>query len=157
MQLGEMVHDTVTKMDGMLTHLTIDMDLSKRYVFQPKGINPTTGGPVERILIEEKRIKNGKVEEIDIPLEALGTPAEDIATGFKGTITAFVIHMGNCLHVELKPKGTIKSTGATVDAHEFDIRRIKGKHINTLTKKEMKKDIVAKPSPSGTNIRHTGR
>jgi hypothetical protein len=146
-KLGEMVTDTVTKTKGMLTHLLVDMGGELKYIYQPKGLNPETGKPVDRIVLHPVRIKDGKQEELDILFEILGTEGEDIATGFTGTIIGLIYHLNGCLHVEVKPKGILGKTGATFDAEEFDIRRMKGKAIKPLAGKALKESIKENPSP----------
>jgi len=145
--LGDMVRDTVSDTEGMLTHLIIDMDKSERYIFQPKGLNPKTMQPVERISIDKARVIGGTINEIDVPIHLLGTEAEDIATEFKGTVIGIIVHINGCIHVDIKPKGTLKDTGDTIAAHEFDIRRIKIDGKPYMTKFELKKSIKEAPSP----------
>ena len=147
-KLDSPVEDSVTGVSGTLTHATINMDGHVKYIFQPKGLNPSTQTPVDRIFVEPSRIKKGKLEEVDIPLHYLGEQAEDTTSGFKGTITALIIHLGNCIHAEIKPKGIIESTGATIEAHEFDIRRLKGPKIKPLSEKAKKTSEQKTPSPT---------
>lgn len=149
-KLGTIITDKVTETEGMLTYLTVDLDNRVCYIYQPRGLNPETKQPVERIFIETSRISNAKTEEIDLPLHILGTQAEDIATGFVGTVTSIIYHINGCIHVELKPKGILKNTGATITACEFDIRRVKGKAITPLNSKQLKESIKDKPSPTNT-------
>lgn len=141
-KLGTMVSDNVTGTKGMLTHLGIDADRNMKYIYQPRGLNPTTMQPVDRIYLEKSRITGAEFDQVDLPLEALNTQAKDIATGFKGTVIGIVYHINGCVHVEIKPKGIIESTGATIDACEFDIRRVKGDAIPELTEKEKKNYII---------------
>lgn len=146
-ELGKMVGDKVSKTKGMLTHLFINMDLGKQYVYQPKGINPDTGTPVDVIMLEEARVMGGKETETDLPTQVIGSEATDIATGFKGTVVGLTLHINGCLHVEIKPAGTLLS-GNTIPTQDFDIRRVKGKLITPLNGTALKKSIEAKPSPS---------
>lgn len=147
MTLGQMTADKVTKTKGMITHLCVHMDLSQSYIYQPKGINPQTGLPVDHILINPLRFVNPQTEVMDIPTELLGTKAEDIATGFKGTIICLTIHLNGCIHAEIKPEGVLKETKATIGTQELDIRRLKGDLLKPLAKKELKESIAKKPSP----------
>lgn len=149
-ELGVMVTDIITKTKGMLTHLEVEMDESVRYIYQPHGLNPKTGGPVDRIVINEARVGDGKVITMDVPMEILGTEAEDIATGFKGKIVSLVYHINGCLHVTIKPSGVLAETGSTIEPNDFDIRRVKGEKITPFGVKKMKKDIEKKPSPIST-------
>lgn len=147
--LGTMVEDTISNTKGMLTHMQIHIGEHKEYIYQPKGLNPKNGQPVDRIWLTEPRVKKGEWEELDVPVELLGTEAEDIATGFKGRIVSLIYHLNGCLHVEIKPEGTNKDNGATVASAEFDIRRVKGEAIKPLKKKELKESIKNVPSPIG--------
>lgn len=147
LELGNMVKDTVSATKGMLTHFTIDMGGNERYIFQPQGLNPKTGQPVEAIWVERTRITGAKEVEVDLPLNVLGTQGEDMASGFKGTICEMIYHINGCLHVEIKPKGTLTETGGTIAAKEFDIRRVKGEAITPLNEKQLKESIKDKPSP----------
>ncbi len=147
--LGNMVTDTISNTEGMLTHMQVHIGEHKEYIYQPRGLNPKNGQPVERIWLTEPRIKGGKWEDIDVPIELLGTKAEDIATGFKGRIVSLIYHLNGCLHVEIKPEGTNKDNGATTASAEFDIRRVKGEMIKPLKKKELKESITKTPSPIG--------
>lgn len=144
--LGKMVEDTVTKTKGMLTHMLLTMGGDVQYIYQPRGINPATGIPVDKIMIHSSRVKGGEEQETDVPMQILGTEAEDIATGYKGTIIGLVYHLDGCLHVEIKPAGILES-GDTIGAQEFDIRRVKGKSIKSLSDKELKESIKKTPSP----------
>jgi hypothetical protein len=146
-ELGTMVKDTVSKTEGMITHAQVDMDGQVSYIYQPRGLNPKTKAPVDRILINGIRISGGVIIDLGIPLELLGTKGEDIATGFKGTIVGLVIHLNGCIHVNIKPEGTLESTGATIEPQEFDIRRVKGPKITKLSNKELKESIKKSPSP----------
>jgi len=152
-KLGEMVRDIVSDTEGMLTHMTVNMDKNEQYVFQPRGLNPETQQPVEKIYIDKSRIIGAIEEEISIPVEILGTEAEDIATGFKGIIIGLIYHINGCLHVDIKPKGILTNTGSTIQSHEFDIRRVKGLVIPNLTKFKMKVSIKKNPSPDLINIK----
>lgn len=131
----------------MLTHMIIGLNLEIAYIYQPKGLNPETGEPVEKIFVHESRIKEGKYEELEVPIYLLNTKAEDIATEFKGTIIELICHLNGCFHVNVKPEGISNKTGNTLTAHEFDIRRMKGDAIKTLNKKEIKESIKQTPSP----------
>ena len=147
LKLGVEVKDTVSGTKGILTHLIINMSFGKEYIFQPGLLSPETGKPVEAILVDEARIKGGVKEKVDIPLEIMGEKGIDKATKFKGTIAKIYLHINGCVHVSLKPKGTNKTTGDTLDAVEFDIRRIECEKLTELTEAELKKSLKTKPSP----------
>ncbi len=101
LKLGTIVHDSVSDTQGMLTHALIDMDKNIFYNYQPRGLSPETGQPVDAILTNRARIEGAEEIEIDMPLHALGTIAEDIATGFKGKIIGLTLHINGCLHADL--------------------------------------------------------
>lgn len=150
LKTGQLVGDKVTKTKGMLTHIMINMDLQASYIYQPHGLNPETKQPVDKIFIEKSRIINGVEEEVDVPVQLLGTIAEDTASGFKGMIVGLVYHLDGCVHAEIKPEGVLESTGATIASCEFDLRRLKGKAINQLKNQEKKEDKKEIPSPMAT-------
>lgn len=145
LKLGKMVTDSVTETKGMLTHATINMNGEVLYVYQPTGLSKETKLPVERVFLEGSRI-TGESEEVDVPLHLLGQKGKDMASGYKGKVTSLIYHINGCLHVELKAKGVIKKTGATIAAVEFDIRRIEGEAFTPLNDEEM--DISKKETPS---------
>lgn len=147
LKLGQIVTDGVTQTQGMLTHLCVNMEKHCSYIFQPKGLNPETLQPVEIILIEASRVVGGEEIDVDLPVEVLGSEAEDLASGFKGTIIELIYHINGCIHVDIKPVGILPKTGATIASANFDIRRLKGPKIKPLTDKKLKKSIIKKPSP----------
>lgn len=147
LKLGVMVTDKVSNIEGMLTHLTVDMEHNLMYIFQPKGLNPKTKQPVDRIWINSSRIIGAQEIEVDLPIDIIGTKAEDIATGFDGTIVSLDYHINGCVHVDIKPEGVLEESGNTIDSCNFDIRRIRGEAIKPLDEKELAKSIKEKPSP----------
>lgn len=147
LELGVMVKDTISKTDGMLTHAIINSETYIEYLYQPKSLNPKNGKPADLVFVSGERIE-GKKETIDVPLDYIGTKAEDIATGFKGKIVGLVYHLGGCLHIKIKPEGLSKETGSTYESHEFDVRRVKGQKIKPLKAEEAKKSKKLVPSPT---------
>lgn len=156
LQLGTIVTDTVSGTKGMLTHLTVDMEEHEEYIYQPRGLNPDTMQPVGRTMISKSRIKGATIVDVDLPLNVLGSQAEDIATGFKGTVISLIYHINGCLHVAIKPKGKLKN-GDTIEPAEFDIRRVIGPKITPLNAKQLTASIKATPSPSPLPIRKISR
>jgi len=155
MQLGEgLVTDNATGMKGMLTHCQINPLGNTMYVFQPKGLNPETGHPVERIYLDESRIQGGKPQEIEVPTEVLGTEVEDLATGLVGKAIALVVHLSGCVHCDVQPTGKLTKTGSVPGLTDIDIRRLKGVKVPKLTKAEKAQDRATKPSPMGMPRRH---
>lgn len=149
-KLGVMVKDKASGLKGACTHMQILGTGARWYNFQPAGLNPEDGSPVERSWVTEDRLEGPTESEPDLPLDAMGTEAEDTITGFKGTITAFIIHLNGCVHVQIQPKGKHPKTGKMIDHHEFDLRMVKGPKIPKLTERERKESERKTPSPGGT-------
>jgi hypothetical protein len=147
MELGEFVTEKASETRGMLTHFALEPEGGRHYLFQPHGLNPETGLPISSFWITESRIVGGTKITVDLPTEVLGTQVEDKASGYKGLALDMVYHINGCVHFNVKPKGTIAKTGATIAAQEFDIRRLKGEAIPELSKEEIKKSQEEKPSP----------
>jgi hypothetical protein len=146
-KLGTIVTDSVSGTRGMLTHVMCAMNASLQYVYQPSALHPKTLQPVSRVLLNPARVEGGEEIEVEIPLHLLGTQAEDLATGFQGTIVELVMHINGCIHVEIKPSGTNPETGSTIEAHEFDLRRLKGDAIEPLEGEALEQSRKNKPSP----------
>jgi hypothetical protein len=153
LKTGIMVSDNIVGIGGMITHLVINIGGNKEYIFQPTGLHPDTKDPVEKIWLQEERISGGVFEEIEVPMEIMGTKGTDIATGFTGKIIGFIYHLGGCLHVEIKPEGVSKKTGNSYPAHEFDIRRVTGPAIKEMSVTELDTDKVKNPSPESKGKR----
>jgi hypothetical protein len=147
LKLGTIVTDSATGVDGMLTIVAFDMDGGNLYMFQPRGLNPKTGAPVDRLILSKARVIGGEEIDVELPLEILGNEAEDLATGFKGTVVQVDYHINGCIHVDIKPKGIIAETGATIDSQSFDLRRLKGTKIKELSAKELEESKITTPSP----------
>jgi hypothetical protein len=147
LKLGTMVTDKISDVKGMLTHLVISIGGDKEYLFQPQALNPETGKPVDQILVQEARIEDGELIDLDIPEFLLGKKAEDRATGFKGRIVSLIHHINGCWHAQIKPKGLNPKTNNTYETCEFDLRRLFGKHIPELTEEEYEKSLIETPSP----------
>ena len=147
-QLGVPVTDAATDLKGMLTILHVDMDRSRVYCFQPKGLNPDTGEPVEPLWMAPNRVKGGVlVPQPDIPYSILGTEVTDRASGFTGTAISLILHTTGCFHVNVQPGEKIKKTGSVGKACNFDIRRLEGPALRKLSQAEVKQDKKDRPSP----------
>lgn len=147
LELGTIVEDTISQTKGMLTHRVVTSGPQIEYIYQPSGLNPKTGIPVKTIWLPKGRIIGGVVETLDIPIDLIGTEAEDIATGYKGLIAGLTYHIGNCLHVSIATPGICKDTGAVYDSLECDIRRVRGQKITEMNKPERKAAQIKTPSP----------
>ena len=143
--------DTITGLSGVITHIQYDMDGHVKYLFQPRGLDLETGLPVERMFMDEARfeIKKGKVD-IEIPAGVLGTDVTDIASGFTGVATDFIMHPNGCFHVSVKPRGLLAKTNATIKAQDFDIRMLRGDALGEpMTEPELQASEKKNPSPAG--------
>lgn len=148
LKLNKIVKDKASGIKGMLTHYVTDEAGNEQYIFQPSGLNPETGGPVQAIFINEARVEGGEVSNVALPKNILGTIVEDEATGFKGTAIELTYHINGCIHFNVKPKGIIDKTGASIEAHDFDIRRLKGTAIPKITEEQKEKSQIKYPSPA---------
>jgi hypothetical protein len=147
-KLGSQVTETATGLPGMVTQMQVEMNQQRYYLFQPRGLNPEDGTPVKRFWCVETRISGGEIiPDVKMPVEVLGTEVEDTASGFAGVATAICLHISGCVHVTVQPKGKLAKTNAAVEAHDFDIRRLKGDAIKPMTETERQADQTAKPSP----------
>lgn len=147
-KLGSMVVDRITGMKGMVTKLDFQPDGFMYYVFQPRGLSPDNGLPVDGFWGTPGRFEGGeRVAAPEIPLGILGTKVEDMATGFQGKVVSLTLHMSGCLHASVQPAGKCAKTGGAFPAGEFDLRRLKGPAIPVMTDAERAADQREKPSP----------
>jgi hypothetical protein len=147
LKLGVTVKDSATKTEGMLTHFLYSPN-SQCYIYQPKLVNPETGLPASSIVIDAARVENGKLDDVDLPLEIINTEVKDKATGIEGKAIGLVYHINGCVHIEFQPKGRVEKTGAPIKTLELDIRRLEGKAIPKMTDAELKADQKKNPSPA---------
>lgn len=147
LKLGTIVTDNITDMKGMLTIYETDMVGNEMYLFQPQALNPDTGQPVNVFIINSARIVGGELIDVELPIEVLGTEVEDLATKFKGVAVEMNYHINGCVHFNVKAKGRTKK-GSSIDAVNFDVRRLKGSAIKTLSAKALEQSKKNTPSPS---------
>lgn len=152
-KLGTLIKDTVTGTSGMLVMHCIDIDRNTTYVYQPSALNPKTGAPVDRIQLHSKRIEGGILVEVDLPLNILNTKARDKATGFEGTIVGLDYHLSGCIHLDVKPEGTLPESGNTIDVQSFDIRRLEGPSLKSFDEKKLRESLVDSPSPGSDFVK----
>lgn len=156
-KLGSVVRDKATGATGTLTHVCIGLDYRVQYAFQPKGLNPETGQPIRGIWITSSRIvsisKPPEASKVPLPVHVLGTKVEDKASGFNGMAISLTLHTNGCVHVEVQPSGYNRSTNATIDPCEFDIRRLTGPAIKKMSDEELEEDQKARPSPMSCSPR----
>lgn len=148
-ELNQECKDKDTGNKITLTHAIIGEQGVVYYRAQPKGEDPKAKGPVDSYILFPDRIKDAKSKDhINLPVEILHTEVQDVASGVKGMATQFVLHMGNCLHVVMIPKGKT-DTGATPTGFEVDIRRVKSPLLKPMTREEVRSSQAKTPSPAG--------
>jgi hypothetical protein len=154
LKLGVLCTDSATGLPGMLTHWFCDEEGAIRYLFQPRGLNPENGQPVEKIYLTGNRIEteDENYEEVEIPFEIIHTTVTDEASGFSGLAVGLVRHVNGCFHVEIQPHGKLAKTGAAIKRRDFDLRQCSGKEIKNGTKEEIEKSKIKEPSPTGDSI-----
>lgn len=146
--LGSIVTDSATGNVGMVTHMQVEIGGARWYAFQPRGLNPETGSPVDSCWVVAERLVGGEDEpEPPMPLNVLGTMVTDEASGFTGIATGICLHISGCVHVSVQPRGKLAKTGAAPKSESFDIRRLVGPAIKPMTKQERAADQLVRPSP----------
>jgi len=147
--------EKATGLKGRVTHAIIKMDKSVKYLFQPRGINPDDGQPVDKIFVGPERLlfSEKDLELVDIPFEILGTQVTDKASGFTGMATEFIRYTHGCFHVIIQPKGTLKKTNSPIKHTEFDLRQCEGPMIEKLDAEQLAQSKKKNPSP--TNMKST--
>lgn len=144
------VTDSATGLLGRLVHLIIETGDVRHYNFQPRGLNPKTGQPVDRFWIQPCRILNvDSAVERELPVEVIGTEVTDDASGFTGKAISVILHPSGCVHVGVQPAGKLGETGGKIDSCDFDIRRISGPAVPKFTPEELAREERRAPSPSG--------
>jgi hypothetical protein len=151
LKLGVPCEDIATGLKGQATHWIIDMSHSVKYLFQPEGLNHETGQPVEKIHLDPARIKAPKnaYEDVEVPVEILGTQVTDSASGFTGMAITFVQHVNGCFHVQIQPPGRLPRTNSPIERSDFALIQCVGDAIPKKTEKERKKEKGDVPSPTG--------
>lgn len=150
LKLGTQVLDRSTQQWGMLTLMQIEANDSRLYHFQPHGLAPKTGVPLEGRWIVANFIEKGvEIPDPNIPLEIMGTLAEDKASGYKGRIVSMRYHLNGCIHVSLQSEQIMPETGTVPDSQDFDLRRLKGEKIPVLNEDALEESRKVKPSPMG--------
>jgi hypothetical protein len=153
-KLGTVCTDKATELQGTLTHWCLDMDHRIDYLFQPQGLNPKDGRPIDKILVEQARLElpDGGFEDVDVPVKILGTQVTDKASGFSGMAVSFVRHINGCFHVAIQPKGRLPETNAPIRRMEFDLRGCIGEAIEQQSPEELEQSKEERPSPTGDSF-----
>lgn len=141
--------DQTSKIKGIVTHVTFLQGGVRLYTFQPKGLNPETGLPAGTEALTEGNFGDDwEEEEVEVPLDVLGTPAKDSVTGFKGNVSAIILHPNGCVHASLQPEGVNKKTGKSWDSCDFYIWRLTGPAFPKLSEKQIEQKEKKNPSPA---------
>jgi hypothetical protein len=151
-KLGTDIKDKSTNQEGMLTLMQVEQNENIYYYFQPRGTSPKTGEPLEGRWIVDSSIEGGvTVVPPYLPVDILGSHAKDNASGYEGVITSLRLHINGCVHVSLQSKRILEETGTVPESVDFDIRRLSGEKIDTMTEKELEESKVVRPSPVGVS------
>ena len=146
-KLGTIVKDKASGLKGSLMVMQITGSGNRWYSFQPSGLHKEKQVPMDRLWITEDRVVGEMIPDPDLPIDSLGSEAEDIVTGFNGTVTGLIYHLNGCVHLQIQPKGSNNKTGELVPEQDFDIRMLKGKKIPKFNEKQLEKSKVETPSP----------
>lgn len=149
LKLGQDNRDLASQQIGQLTHAEIRQGGAIRYFFQPRGLNPKTGEPHDKLLVEAERMETKDYKEVEVPMEILGSVVTDNASGFTGIAISFVQHINGCFHVVLQPSDILAETGTTAKPHDFDLRGCSGEKIPVLTEEQREESTRRTPSPTG--------
>jgi hypothetical protein len=150
LKLGTNVKDKSTNQDGMLTLMQVEQNENVYYFFQPRGVSPKTGEPLEGRWIVDSSIEEGvTVIPPYLPVDILGSHAKDNASGYEGVITSLRLHINGCVHVSLQSQQILEETGTVPLSVDFDIRRLSGEKIDTMTEEEKEESQIKNPSPVG--------
>ena len=150
LKLGTKVKDKSTNQEGMLTLMQVEQNNNIYYYFQPRGVSPKHGEPLEGRWIVDSSIEDGiEVTPPYLPIDILGSYAIDNASGYKGNITSLRLHINGCVHVSLQSTQILTETGTVPLSVDFDIRRLSGEKIDNMTEEEKEESQLKNPSPVG--------
>ncbi|MEK7646241.1 MAG: hypothetical protein AAB381_00910 [Patescibacteria group bacterium] len=148
-KLGTECEDKATKTKGRVTHWICDMEYRIDYLFQPHGTSPEDGQPIKKLYLETARLQfeGEPYEEVEVPVEILGTQVTDKASGFTGMAVSFLRSINGCFHVFIQPSTIVEKTGCPVAKTDFDLRECEGAMITQLQTEELERSRVTTPSP----------
>jgi len=89
--------------------------------FRAHGLSKETGLPLAPITIVAYRFSPAQYDEVDVPLNLAGKRMVHDNTGFAGTVSGFILHPFDRLHVIIQPTDRL-SNGEIVQEMDFDIR-----------------------------------
>jgi hypothetical protein len=152
-KLGTRCKDIATKLEGTLTHWTINMSGYIQYIFQPLGLDEE-GQPVTSLYFDPVRLKveESDFEEVEVPLEILGTKVTHEASGFTGMAITFIRHINGCFHVYIQPEGVQKKNKKPIEKNDFDLRSCSGQMIAKMSEEDLKKSKTDQPSPTKVHL-----
>lgn len=146
-KLGTKVVDKATGLEGHLSHYQVEGGYGM-YNFQPAGLDPEKGAPINSYWVSPDRIEGGvTVPDSYLGLEVLGTIVKDTKTGFEGTAVASILHLNGCLHIDVQPKGKGKD-GGKLGRHNFDIRELSGEAFEKKDSAAAAAQTSRVPSPA---------
>lgn len=144
---GTKTTDAATGLEGMITHIVIDMSHTPKYAFQPYGVEPEHGKPHDSHWSAAARFPDCTTQELDLPLDLLGKTATDDASGITGTVVSLVVHTMGCCHLVLQRPG-FDGKGKPFELHDQNMYLCSGEGVPKLTKEEVTEEIKKKPSPA---------
>jgi hypothetical protein len=151
--LGIFAVDSATKLEGVLTMMSIESENNRAYLFQPSIISAKTKIPMKPYWVDESRIESTEADleplhpNLVKALPVLGTVVEDYVTDFTGVAVALQLHLSGCVHVDVQSDEFDEVTESLVPAQNFDIRRLTGDSIEETTAEEELESEVRHPSP----------
>jgi len=150
LKLGTLIKDKSTNQEGMLTLMQVEQNENIYYYFQPRGVSPKHGEPLEGRWIVDTSVEGGVIVTPPyLPVDILGSYAKDNASGYEGNITSLRLHINGCVHVSLQSTQILKETGTVPLSVDFDIRRLSGEKIDDITEEELEESRLKNPSPTG--------
>lgn len=138
--------DTATGAKGMITHVVILLDHSIHYVFGPAGLNED-GVPLDMKLLTAAQLSSKDYDDIEVPVEILGSTLTDDASGYTGTAIELWMHPNGCFHVMIQSKGRAKD-GEMVKPKDFDIRQCSGAKLTKVSEAVKERSRKVSPSPA---------
>ena len=148
-KLGKKVTHVPSGLSGGLTHYTVSGTPDNHtgwYIFQPGLLDKETGQPLDKIVAAEGVIKGGEVDNnIEIPVDILGSFAKDKITGFSGNVSELTVHINGCIHATVQPSG-VDINGKMRKSAEFDLRSLEGKMIPQMNEEQTLESKKKKPS-----------
>lgn len=138
--------DKATGLKGRIFHLHVALGGGQSYGFKVSGVHPESGALHSTQWLPAERFTATEHTEAEIPIEVLGSIAEETLTGMKGMVTGLTLHPNGCLHLTIQRKGKLKS-GHPMPPYDADMRECIGPAITKLSASAKAKSKEEKPSP----------